>query len=99
MEALAEATCRSACAMSGRRSSRVEGIPTGIAGGPNSPFVYIVDEGNKRISKFNISGAFVSNFAPSGSQAFGLPIRVAPPLDGHPDLSRILVARAQEMLS
>jgi hypothetical protein len=33
MEALAEATCRSACAMSGRRSSKVEGIPTGIAGG------------------------------------------------------------------
>lgn len=29
----------------------------------------------------------------------GIPIRVAPPLDGHPDLSRILVARAQEMLS
>lgn len=25
----------------------------------------------------------------------GIPIRVAPPLDGHPELSRILVARAE----
>jgi sirohydrochlorin ferrochelatase len=32
------------------------------------------------------------------SRNHGIPIRVAPPLDGHPDLSRILVARAQEML-
>jgi len=30
---------------------------------------------------------------------FGLPIRIAPPLDGHPDLSRILADRAREMLS
>jgi sirohydrochlorin ferrochelatase len=29
----------------------------------------------------------------------GIPIRVAAPLDGHPDLGRILVARAQEMLA
>ena len=29
------------------------------------------------------------------STARGLPIRVAPPLDGHEDLSRILVARAE----
>jgi hypothetical protein len=27
----------------------------------------------------------------------GIAIRVAPPLDGHPGLSRILVARAEEM--
>jgi sirohydrochlorin ferrochelatase len=28
---------------------------------------------------------------------YSLPIRVAPPLDGHPDLSRILVLRAAEI--
>jgi sirohydrochlorin ferrochelatase len=33
------------------------------------------------------------------SRKHGMPIRVAPPLDGHPDLSRILVARGLEMLS
>jgi sirohydrochlorin ferrochelatase len=33
------------------------------------------------------------------SRKHGIPIRVAPPLDGHPDLSRILAARAREMLS
>jgi sirohydrochlorin ferrochelatase len=30
------------------------------------------------------------------SRRHNLPIRVAPPLDGHPELSRILVARAAE---
>jgi len=33
------------------------------------------------------------------SRKHGIPIRVAPPLDGHPELSRILAARAQEMLA
>lgn len=33
------------------------------------------------------------------SRRHGVPIRVAPPLDGHPELSRILAARAQEMLA
>lgn len=32
------------------------------------------------------------------SRAHGIPIRVSPPLDGHPDLSRILVGRAAEMM-
>jgi sirohydrochlorin ferrochelatase len=31
------------------------------------------------------------------SREYGLSIRVAPPLDGHPDLSRILVERAREV--
>ena len=51
--------------------------PTGITAGPNSPFVYVVDEGNKRISEFNINGTFVANFAPTGSNAFQLPVRIA----------------------
>ncbi len=32
------------------------------------------------------------------SRAHGFLIRVAPPLDGHPELSRILVARAAELM-
>ena len=32
------------------------------------------------------------------SKRRGIPIRVAPPLDGHPELSRILVARAADLL-
>ncbi len=32
------------------------------------------------------------------AQEFRIPIRVAPPLDGHPDLSRILVDRAKSSL-
>src|SRR5580698_1377784 len=32
------------------------------------------------------------------SRKHGIPIRVAPPLDGHPELSRILIARAAEIL-
>jgi sirohydrochlorin ferrochelatase len=32
------------------------------------------------------------------AQAHGIVIRVAPPLDGHPELSRILVGRAAEIL-
>lgn len=32
------------------------------------------------------------------SGAHGIPIRVAPPLDGHPELSRILVSRAAEIM-
>src|ERR1700689_4848785 len=31
------------------------------------------------------------------SHAHGIPIRVSPPLDGHPELSRILVGRAAEI--
>jgi sirohydrochlorin ferrochelatase len=31
------------------------------------------------------------------ARKYGISISVAPPLDGHPDLSRILVARAREM--
>jgi len=31
------------------------------------------------------------------SRAHGISIRVAPPLDGHPELSRILVGRAAQM--
>jgi sirohydrochlorin ferrochelatase len=33
------------------------------------------------------------------SRDYGLPIRVTPPLDGHPELSRILVERALEASS
>jgi sirohydrochlorin ferrochelatase len=32
------------------------------------------------------------------SREYGIPIRVSEPLDGHPELSRILVARASELL-
>lgn len=32
------------------------------------------------------------------SRRRNIPIRVAPPLDGHPELSRILVARAAEIM-
>jgi sirohydrochlorin ferrochelatase len=32
------------------------------------------------------------------SREYGIPIRVSDPLDGHPELSRILVARAAELL-
>jgi sirohydrochlorin ferrochelatase len=32
------------------------------------------------------------------SRAHGIPIRVSPPLDGHPELSRILVGRAAEIM-
>lgn len=32
------------------------------------------------------------------SRAHGIAIRVAPPLDGHPELGNILAARAKEML-
>jgi sirohydrochlorin ferrochelatase len=33
------------------------------------------------------------------SREHGIPIRVSDPLDGHPELSRILVARASELLA
>ena len=32
------------------------------------------------------------------ARAHGIPIRVSPPLDGHPELSRILVGRAAEIM-
>jgi len=32
------------------------------------------------------------------SQQYGIPIRVSGPLDGHPELSRILVARAADLM-